>query len=111
MRTNPLSSLRILEIGGADLADDRLSSAMQEMAFVPHQPLLIVPREEMSLFHIERQTDVPTHKCVQPCGSGPWRTDYDEIGHSDDAARSHHSSAALWLATHGVSHDWTFCSR
>jgi hypothetical protein len=54
---------------------------------------------------------VPTHKCVQPCGSGPWRTDYDEIGHSDDTVCSDHSSAGLWLATHGVSHDWTFCSR
>jgi len=63
-------------------SDDRLSSAMQEMAFVPHQPLLIVPREEMSLFHIERQTDVPTRYRIQPCGRGPWGPDHDEIGHS-----------------------------
>src|SRR5947209_17793669 len=99
MRTNPLSSLRILEIVGADLADDRLSSAMQEMAFVPHQPLLIVPCEDMSFFHIERQTDVPTHKCVQPRASDPWRTDYGEIGPADCSVRSRHTSTASWVRT------------
>ncbi len=82
MRTNPLSRLRVLEISGADLADHRLSRTMQEMACVPREPLLIVPREEMSLFHIERQTDVPTRYRIQPCGRGPWGPDHDEIGHS-----------------------------
>jgi hypothetical protein len=81
---NSRSSFWILEISGADFTDDRVSGAMQEMARVPRQPPLIVPSEEVGLFHIVRQPDLPTQNGVEPSGRGPWRTDYYEIRHAHD---------------------------